>query len=1267
MQQQHITPNLPQQSHIAHIELNTNIDDSTLPYIQISNPPIKLLIDTGSMKSILNPKIAEKYYPQTIYHDPFSIKTCNGETMCRFKADIPLFTEFQTNKCTTFYLFEFHDYFDGIIGFNDIKRLGFYLDFTNNQMYNDHTTILIKYRQKVTQKPFQITIHAKEILKVEIPVDVHSGDVIILENNNFQNCRIPETLTTSKSGYAFTEIQNHTDQDQTIVISEPIKTIPFPDSTKENYHLFHIEDMFDTNPNEIKNKSDMRNLLRTEHMNNEERSKLIQLCDEFSDIFHRENEPLTFTNQVKHKILTTDEIPVHTKSYRYPFIHRQEVADQINKMLEDGIIRPSISPYSSPIWIVAKKADASGKQKWRLVVDYRKINDKTIDDRYPMPNITDILDKLGRCQYFSTLDLASGFHQIEMHPDSIPKTAFSVENGKYEFTRMPFGLKNSPSTFQRVMDDVLRDLQNKVALVYMDDVIIFSASLDEHIANLKSVFKKFREYNLKVQLDKSEFLRKEVEFLGHVITADGIKPNPKKIIAIQNFPIPKTVREIKSFLGLLGYYRRFIKDFAKITKPFTQCLKKGMKIEHNKTFVDAFNLCKNILTNDPILQYPDFEKPFNLTTDASNVAIGAILSQGPVGSDLPIAYASRTLNPAELNYSTVEKELLAIVYATKLFRPYIYGNKFKIITDHKPLQWLFSMKDPNSRLVRWRLKLEEFDYQVIFKRGRANTNADALSRIELNAIENESVIANPGEVDDDISRYLNEDIAESNVSPGQLDEYLNALTNDEDRLPDPDTNETTHSSAENPILTIPITEKSVNTYNNQIILSTNEKTTKKYVIKSKTFENKERMTVSVPFQNIRAEIINFIKEYVDPKKTHCIFLKTPNLLSTFCKVIQETFKNSSFKFVQSNTLLEDVKIQEEQEDKIRYHHETKTCHRGINETELALKRKYYWPKMRQDIERYINNCDICQTAKYDRNPAVIKFNISPTSSKPFETIHMDIFHIANQKFLTIIDTFSRYCQAYPVNSANAINIVDKLFQFISHHGIPKNIVTDGGTEFNNTTLKDFAKLHKIRLHLTTPYNSNSNSPVERVHSTLIEHIRCLREIHEQSSTEKLMLYAILAYNNSIHSVTKQTPFTIINGHTDSLDPFDTTDEVIANDYINNHSERTRALYNKIHNLNQTVKEKIINKINERREDPIEYQEDTDVYVKTNGRTKIKPKFKKTKLIKNAGIKAQLAKQTVHKKIIKRPRKLMKNQSLLQRQQNEDPPIDPNIPSCSSRN
>ncbi|XP_046393726.1 uncharacterized protein LOC124161448 [Ischnura elegans] len=386
-----------------------------------------------------------------------------------------------------------------------------------------------------------------------------------------------------------------------------------------------------------------------------------------------------------------------------------------------------------------RKEDASGKQKWRIVVDYRKLNDVTVGDAFPLPLITEILDQLGKARYFSTLDLASGYHQIPKAKDDQHKTAFSTFQGHSQFKRMPFGLKGAPATFQRLMNTVLSGLQGLRCFVYLDNIVIFGNDFHSHNDRSKEVFGRLREYGLKLQPEKCEFLRTEVNYLGHVISEEGVKPDPGKVEMIHKFPRPKNTKQLQSFLGLAGYYRRFIHNFSQIARPLHELLKKNAEFEWKGEQEEAFQNLKEILMTEPILQYPDFSRPFLLTTDASNKALGAILSQGTPGKDLPIAYASRALNKAEKNYSTIEKELLAIVWGTQYFRPYLYGRKFTIITDHKPLTWIFNVKDPSSRLMRWRIKMEEYDYEIIYKKGKLNSNADALSRIwAIEASENES-------------------------------------------------------------------------------------------------------------------------------------------------------------------------------------------------------------------------------------------------------------------------------------------------------------------------------------------------------------------------------------------------------------------------------------------------------------------------------------------------------------------------------------------------
>lgn len=457
------------------------------------------------------------------------------------------------------------------------------------------------------------------------------------------------------------------------------------------------------------NHSTLLEQLDSKHLNNEEKQHLSKIIKNNKDLFFQKGHNLTSVKEVKHQIITKNSLPVYSKIYRFPKVHEREVETQIEEMLEQGIIQPSSSAYNSPIWVVPKKLDNSGINKWRIVIDYRKLNEITVDDKFPIPNIDSLFDKLGRAQYFTTLDLAKGFHQILVDEKDRAKTAFSTPQGHYEYIRMPFGLKNAPATFQRMMNHVLREYINKICVVYLDDILIFSTSFQEHIDSINKILDKLRKANLKIQVDKCRFFAKETEYLGHILTPEGIKPNDKKIAVIKNVNIPKTKKEIKSFLGLTGYYRKFIRDYAKVAQPLTKCLKKDSKICINDSrYKEAFGKLKSLITEHPILKYPNFSKKFTLTTDASQFALGAVLSQ----EGHPLCYASRTLNEHEIRYSTIEKELLAIIWACKYFRPYLYGVKFTIQTDHRPLKWLDSLKEPNSKLQRWRIKLNEYEYDI---------------------------------------------------------------------------------------------------------------------------------------------------------------------------------------------------------------------------------------------------------------------------------------------------------------------------------------------------------------------------------------------------------------------------------------------------------------------------------------------------------------------------------------------------------------------------
>ena len=589
----------------------------------------------------------------------------------------------------------------------------------SHSMVGEITPLGIKHTLDETRRRITLPPRAESV--VRIPVAPESPSVGVISKCEIQEgVFMAATLTKVVDGYALTSILNVNETETEI--PETMVRLDEVDLANESKCVPEFEP-------QDRERTIMRQI-RLEHLNSEEKKMLMETCLDHQDVFYLPGDKLSSTGAVRHSInLEPGTEPINTRPYRLPEAQKTEVENQVNKLLQEGIIEESTSPWSSPVLIVPKKMDASGQQKFRLVVDYRKLNEKTVGNAYPLPDITEILDQLGQAKYFSCLDLAMGYHQIDMDPSDIDKTAFSTKGGHWAFRRLPFGLKTAPATFQRMMNNVLSGLTGTRCFAFLDDIVIYANSLAEHDKKLREIFGRLRKYNLKLQPDKCEFLRTEVTFLGHKVSERGVEPDARKVEAIKNFPTPRTPKQLKSFLGLAGYYRRFVPQFSKVAAPLHKLLKKDVKYVWGGPQEVAFQALKCRLMSEPILQFPDFSKEFILTTDASNEGVGAILSQGDIGSDLPVAFASRSFNKAEKNYSTVEKELAAIVWGIKHFRPYLYGRKFKIVSDHKPLKWIVSVKDPGSRLLRWRIQLEEYDFQIEYKPGVQNANADALSRV----------------------------------------------------------------------------------------------------------------------------------------------------------------------------------------------------------------------------------------------------------------------------------------------------------------------------------------------------------------------------------------------------------------------------------------------------------------------------------------------------------------------------------------------------------
>lgn len=459
---------------------------------------------------------------------------------------------------------------------------------------------------------------------------------------------------------------------------------------------------------------------------NKHTTQLTGLLNKFRDIVALSGEELGRTNLTEHTIALKPGIdPIFVPMYRLPHKHRETVSKLVDEMLKSGVIEPSNSPWNFPLILVPKKDGT-----WRPVIDYRRLNAVSVPDKYPIPVLADLLYSMNKAKVFSTLDCMSGFWQIPLQESSKPLTAFSTPDGHYQFLVMPFGLHSSPITFTRLMSRIFGHLIGKEVLVYIDDIIVISKDIPSHFSRLQHVLELLQEANLKLKLSKCSFLNTSVDYLGHTVSADGILPNAGKVEAIQQFPVPRTVEQIKSFLGMAGFYRAFIEGFGKIAQPLTKLLRLNVDFVWGTEQEESFRQLQKCLIEAPVLKFPDFDLPFIVHTDASAYAVGAVLMQMHGTKLHPIAYFSKQCSKAQLNYSTTEREALAVVLALKHFRPFIYGYQVTIFTDHQPLVGLFrSTNDYSGRLARWALLVQEFCPTLKYVPGKANVVADALSRV----------------------------------------------------------------------------------------------------------------------------------------------------------------------------------------------------------------------------------------------------------------------------------------------------------------------------------------------------------------------------------------------------------------------------------------------------------------------------------------------------------------------------------------------------------
>lgn len=452
---------------------------------------------------------------------------------------------------------------------------------------------------------------------------------------------------------------------------------------------------------------------------------LEQVLEAYKDVFSPKGTPVKASTNLPEITIETTCPPIRQQSYRIPMTKRAKVEECVKEMLADGVIRPSSSPWASPITLVPKKDGTT-----RFCVDYRKLNAHTVKDAHPLPHIQDVFDQLKGARIFSTLDLKSGYWQIPVAENYKAKTAFTCHLGLFEFNRMPFGLTNAPAVFQRTITKVLAGLVGRICMVYIDDIIVYSSSEAEHAKHLGQVLERLKQAGLQLKPNKCTIGQTEVELLGYLVSDKGIKPLPDKVQAIQEMTPPQDVRGVRAFLGMAGYYRQAIPRFSEIAEPLIKLTRKCEPFIWGTEQTDAFERLKVALTNAPILACPDPSRPFRLYTDASQYAVGAILVQdSPEGEEKVIAYLSHSLSETQRRWASIEREAFAVVYALKKLHVYLWGARFEIHTDHKPLTSLFRAEIKNTKVQRWAIQIAEYGAPILYHPGKKNIRADMLSRI----------------------------------------------------------------------------------------------------------------------------------------------------------------------------------------------------------------------------------------------------------------------------------------------------------------------------------------------------------------------------------------------------------------------------------------------------------------------------------------------------------------------------------------------------------
>ena len=960
------------------------------------------------------------------------------------------------------------------------------------------------------------------------------------------------TISDARQGFSLARVVVKPDQHRVVPLrvinmsQNPIELVagenladfcPLVESCSTTSHLPDVDVCGAVECNLSKTFIDKVNAVIDTSLTSDDRKRVQRLLCKYSDVF---DETLSHTTITTHKINTGTSPPIKQAPRRLPYAHRDEAKRQIDDMLEQGVIRPSTSAWSSPIILVKKKSG-----ELRFCVDYRKLNSVTVGHAHPLPRIDDILDSLGDSKYFTTLDLRSGYWQISVNEHDRQKTAFATSNGLYEFNRMPFGLSTAPATFQRTMDIVLSGLTYAICLCYLDDVIVFGRNIDEHCERLDTVLLRMREHNLRVKLSKCKIAARQVAFLGHVISQSGIQPDPAKIAAVRDIPRPQSIKDIRSFLGLAGYYRKFIPDFATVAAPLVRLTEKTSTFCWSDECENSFSQLKLSLCSAPVLCYPRFDREFILQTDASDFGVGAVLSQLDDNErEQVVAYASKALSARQQKFSATEKEAYAVVFGTQHFRVYLLGRHFTIVTDHNALRWLHSM-EPKGRLARWVLDLQEFNFSVVHRAGRLHNNADALSRLvqtqPCEQVTNSSA-ASADSAEDSTDKTDIAAVVKTTVQVKLSHGRIATIT----------------FEGSKPLKTELMGTLVTNAFNDKLSTSSSNSSTR---IPQRDFCSQEADTempnapscaLSV---NPSLDIVNAQQQ--DPCLSRLLEMKKrgipkPSSARPDDPIPKIWYNHYNRLFLRDGLLVRSIGDQSPYPNYViavptalrqtilqAVHDNPFAGHLGISRTEERVRKRFYWPGIRSDVENYVKKCTVCahQTSPVNSNRAPIG-NIAV--GEPFTFWAMDYMgplpettH-GNKHILVVVDHFTKWCEAFATPDQKASTVAPLLISRIfSRFGPPAVLHSDQGRNFESVLMHEICDSMGITKTRTTAYHPQGDGQTERQNRTLQNMLSSF--VSNRRDDWDLWLDSVtFAYNTSKHDVLGVSPYEVVFGRAPRL-------------------------------------------------------------------------------------------------------------------------------------